>query len=207
MSFEVKLKEMNKLFFETEKQLVEFSNTVPLDNPQETYSPRLYSILQFSCSQIHGLFKMICGNLDLHPKDDFPSYFEVLNENKMLHKQEVVLLEHLVTLRPFNESETRHDWWASYNDTKHNLPAGIKQGTIGNTINAVSAVLILNRICYYLQHPLGEKKNFLKGEFWNSNASDFLERPIISLYQFGEHKPLSKILFYAMYYRPPGSGL
>ena len=65
MNFEKDLRHMRDSYFELERQFIEISRIIPLDNPSDTYSPRLYDILQTSCGQVENLLRLICDKLEL----------------------------------------------------------------------------------------------------------------------------------------------
>jgi hypothetical protein len=48
------------------------------------------------------------------------------------------------SFNPFEDK--RPGWWDAYNSTKHDLPDGFYKATLGNTIQALGALFILNHI-------------------------------------------------------------
>jgi len=161
------LDEMRWIYLSTEQQLLEFEKIIPLNNPDETYSPRLYSILQLTCSQIESMMKRFVSELNLKPKkDDFPSRYHTLNFKKGLSFQKVLLVPARKVYMPFNEDNSSHEWWIGYNNTKHSLPEGIQQGNLKNTINALAGLYILHNIGFVLS--LGKEKDALDPDNWES---------------------------------------
>ena len=59
---------MKPLYIGTEKDLIELSTTIPLDNPAETYSPEFYKILQFTYSRVDFMMKRLVLELKITPK-------------------------------------------------------------------------------------------------------------------------------------------
>src|SRR2546425_7011110 len=153
MTFEQELEKMQNLFLYTDRELHELSQLIPLDNKLETYSPRLYNILQSSCGQVENMCRILCEKLQLKPqKSNFPSYYSELNVNGMLDKQAVYLITKNEVITPLKiTSNDTPDWWKNYNDTKHKLPDGILQGNIGNTVNALSSLYSLHRIAFHVR--------------------------------------------------------
>lgn len=154
MTFEEKIPKMYELFLDTERQLIELSHIIPLDNPDNTYSSRLYALLHMTCAQIESMFKMLCSELGLKPEcDKFPCYFSILNSQGMLECQTVYITKIEKKIQPFIvEPNKSPEWWQGYNDTKHELPEGIIFGNIGNTIKAMSALCILHNISQFTRY-------------------------------------------------------
>jgi len=179
MSFEDKLEKMQNLYLDMERQFQEAAYTIPLDNPQEVYSPRFYTILQFACAQIHSLFKIISKNLELKIKGDrFLDYYKALNEKGILEIQSAFIKPLKSIRKPLYPliPETSFkiippEWWSSYNETKHELPEGVKKGALGNVLDAMAATFILNGIANFTRNSdilslLLDKKN------WHHVVSD-----------------------------------
>jgi len=148
---------MLDFYIETEKQFLDFIRIIPLDNNQNTYSPLLYNILQSSCGQVENLLRMICDKAGLqYTEKNFPSYHSQLNSKKMLEKQTVLLLKTKKKYNPFmiDQGFITPFWWRGYNDTKHDLPNGLKQGNLENTINALSSVYILHCVARYAHYSV-----------------------------------------------------
>src|SRR2546422_9704784 len=137
---------MQGLYVESERQFAEFTNIIPLKaNPLELYSPRLWGILLSVGSQIDGLLKLLTEEFNLHVNSEkFPAQCQALNSGGMLSAQKITLRDKFAPFNPFEE-ETR-GWWEAYNATKHDLPEGIYKATLGNTIQALGALFILNHI-------------------------------------------------------------
>lgn len=72
---------MKEHYIESERQFIEFTTIIPLShNPDNVYSPRLWSILQSVASQIEGMFRILTAELNLHPiNDTFVEFYKSLN--------------------------------------------------------------------------------------------------------------------------------
>ena len=102
MTFSDDLKMMRESYYEIERRFIEISRIIPLDNTPETYSPRLYDILQTSCGQVENLLRMICDELGLeYDNKTFPSYYKILNQNNILRNQIVDYFLGNITCTPF----------------------------------------------------------------------------------------------------------
>lgn len=166
IDFAEKISTMYDFYTDLERQFLELSFIIPLDNPDRTYSPRLYDILQSACGQVENMSRILCDKLNLKyskKNKKFPTYYGLLNQKGMLESQIVYVVKTKQVIKPFViTSGKTPDWWRGYNDTKHELPEGILQGNIKNTIHALSALCALHRISYsaYPQLPILNGKNW-----------------------------------------------
>jgi hypothetical protein len=145
---------MRYLYLSTEKQLIEFSEIVPFyKNEWDVYSPRLYSILQFVCSQVESMIKRIADEMDVISKKQktILPYYQKLNKNGLLEKQTIMLIPAWKIIRPFN-GKSLPSWWLAYNQTKHQIPQGVMSGTIENTVNAMAGLYCLHNIAFLIMH-------------------------------------------------------
>lgn len=167
MSFnETRLKLVDYYFY-LESSFIEISRIIPLENPPETFSPRLYEILQSTCSQVESIAKIISDKLELNPQENtFPYIFEKLNSNGLLDMQAVDLfkLPGGQAMKPLIKTgQHAPKWWDEYNSSKHNLPDGYKAGNIGNVPIALAGLYVLHVMSYYLQYA---DENFLENNNW-----------------------------------------
>jgi len=164
--FQIQHHKMGDFYIDTEKQFLDLIRIIPLDNPDETYSPRLYNVLQSSCSQVENLMRLLCEKFSLkYENTDFPAYHKLLNVEGIMDKQWIYCTKTDSTLYPF-EIETDFVtpfWWRGYNGTKHKLPDGLKQGNIKNTLFALSASYTLQCMAYFARFS---ENNFLKDACW-----------------------------------------
>jgi|CXWL01.1.fsa_nt_gi hypothetical protein len=206
--FEKDLKVMRESYFELERRFIEISRIIPLDNPPETYSPRLYDILQTSCGQVENLFRLICNklNLELRIKPRFMDYYNTLNETKILEIQHADYLSANKVFLPFNlvEKKIPPFWWLAYNETKHKLPAGYKQGNLTNTMNALSGVYLLQCLATYSLHW---DSKILEYDEWMDERSISINTLIPTIeahWNLEDVRPKSAIFFPLSYFRPAG---
>ena len=161
--------QMLAAYDEEELQFLEFNRLVPISgNSPETFSIRLYDILQSTCGQVESMMRIICDRLDLeypkHPK--FPDLFNTLNKDGLLREQIINSIKGNDAFWPWElHNDYVPKWWKEYNDTKHNLPDGFKSGNIGNTIRALAALYSLHCIAYYIHLDIDH--SVLKLENWN----------------------------------------
>lgn len=179
MTFNDDLKQMRDIFEDTEKQFIEFTSIVPIDNPSETYSTRLYALLHNICGQIESLMKIYCTEMKLkYTSKNFPSYFQALNSNKMLENQKVLLIKTKSVINPFCPKDQSTEWWQSYNDTKHQLPQGLKQGNLGNTISALAGLYILHSMKKYFDWGIPFEK-LLNSNNWENKDEKTVDDTLI----------------------------
>ena len=160
------LHEMKYLYLSTEKQFIEFSEIVPFyKNDWNTYSPRLYSILQSTCSQVESMIKRITEEMMIISKqsNSISPYYNALNNNDLLNKQRVMLIPAWKIVSPFEEKPLPN-WWTAYNSTKHNLPNGVFSGTMENTIKSIAGLYCLHNLAFLIMH--GTTYDVTKDENW-----------------------------------------
>lgn len=174
------IKESSKMldaYYELETQLMEIHRIIPFDNDPDTYSIRLYQILQTACAQIENLMRKICdyANLDYktenNPNGNFPTFFTLLDKEQVLTAQAVaVRISDNEAILPFALSEGKTPfWWKKYNDSKHNLPQGFRSGTIQNTKFAMAALYALHCIVFYWNQHYGDR--VLEKTNWRHKSS------------------------------------
>ena len=163
------LEGMRELYSDSEKQFIEFSETVPyIDNSWYIHSPRLYSLLLTVCGQIESLMVKTCENFGFElKKKDFPECYNKLNQKGVLGIQKVKLIKNDRVLKPFFDINPYHFWWLSHNVAKHNLPLGIQQGTIGNVIIALAALFSLHNLAKHIPHD--NPQQILDVKCWMEN--------------------------------------
>ncbi|NOS61777.1 MAG: hypothetical protein HOO66_01865 [Nitrosarchaeum sp.] len=166
MQFQLKRNRMLNFYYDIETQFIELTRIIPLDNTDDTYSPRLYSILQMSCGQVENMLRLICDKFGFkytnpdkqNTKPNFFSYYNPINKNGILSTQWILLKK--IDFRDISksysplelQSERAPFWWTGYNETKHDLPDGFKQGNLKNTLYALCAVYSIHCMAYYAQH-------------------------------------------------------
>jgi len=185
--FRDKILLMEDLYWDTERQFLEFAAIIPYDhNPDDVYSPRLVSILRSAGSQIDGLLKIITERLGLTPASNkYPAYYECLNQGGMLQCQKVTPVRTLKPFKPFTDKNP--PWWKAYNDTKHGLPEGAYAATLVNTLQALGALYVLHhigRLLLFQEVPgtgISQQSDFpaslLKAENWYDFEEEFRENP------------------------------
>lgn len=163
-----------------ERQFEEFDNVIPYkynwEIVDQIYSPRLYSLLQGINSNVDAMCRLLGEIFELHPEKENPKafdYFTLLNKNGMCDVQTLSLIEKPTIIRPFTIENNVPIWWTANNKTKHELPEGASQATLGNVIKALAALVSLLHISYRaLAHP--DRSEILRAVNWRDNATEFL---------------------------------
>lgn len=152
MSFKENMTIMRERYIESEREFHQFNRIIPHDkNPDYIYSPRLVNLLVGICFQIEGVLELLITEFNLGEYKDFPDSFDKLNKQGLLSIQKIVLQKNMRLLLPYDLPSVRQEhytppWWGAYNDVKHKVPHGIYNSTLGNVINALSALWILHCI-------------------------------------------------------------
>ena len=178
---------MRGLYFETERQFMEFVQVIPYEhNPDDVYSPKLVNILQSTGPQIDGMFKIIEAEPGLAPvSDSFPSHYDTLNSHGLLEIQKVIPQR---MERPFKPYEARSpDWWQAYNHAKHDLPDGVYEGTFDKVLRALGGIVVLHHIgqLLFFRHlpktGISQQPDFLAevvdSQNWHDIESAFVHDP------------------------------
>ena len=206
MTFQDDWDEMLSFYFETERDFVELSRIIPLGNNPETYSPKLYNILQSSCGQVESMMRIICDkfNISHTKKPDFPELYKLLNQNHILELQTIDLIKRKTAYRPFvlEAGKESPNWWSSYNGTKHGLPQGLKSGNIGNTILALCGLYALHCMTHYSRYSLG---NFFDSKSWHVETSTIMTVNGEIVRHALDERPKSKIFYSLVYYHDSGA--
>ncbi|GFN40005.1 MAG: conserved hypothetical protein [Marine Group I thaumarchaeote] len=160
---------MKEIYRATEDQFLEFSEIVPFEtNDWSVNSPRLYFLLLTICGQVESLMKKICDEVNIEPKiHGFPHYYKIINKDKILGIQKIVLIKTNQSLNTFNENDPEHFWWISHNKAKHELPEGILYGTIKNVIYALGGLFTLHEILSKI--PFEDKQRILVLKYWETH--------------------------------------
>ena len=194
---------MRDAYYDLEHQLVELSRIIPFDNPDNTYSPRLYQILQSACGQIENIMRLFCQYAKLKPTgNNFPAYFEQVNQDKILFYQQVDVKKIKDPIPPFKINKKDHPpfWWTQYNSTKHKLPDGFKSGNLKNTIYAMAGLYSLHCLIYYWNHY---GKEILEKSNWNFRTGASVDMYSNIRRKENDHRPRSE-LFYCINYFEKG---
>ena len=207
------ISEMLAAYYQTEHQLIELSRVISVDNKPETFSPRLYNLLGDSCNQVENMLRLICDQLRLDYSNNnayFSDFYEKLNHTGIVKMQTIDLIIGKKAYRPFiiEEEKKTPSWWRAYNDTKHSLPEGYKQGNLHNTLCALSAAYSLHCISAYA----GEYgTDILNQKWWHILESTGLktrqEFPEVTDKIHPDFIPKSKIFFNLTHYQHLGVGL
>lgn len=128
-----------------------------------------------------------------------------MNSTGVLYRQLVSsLISKQPTYKPFvkEKNDQSPSWWRGYNQTKHNLPEGYRQGNLRNTMLALAGAYSLHCMAAYVR-DFGD--DVLEIMFWHdfksislntqSEFSEVGEKRIIS------YIPKSKIFFCLSHYR------
>ena len=166
-----------------ESSFIDITRIIPLENKPETFSPRLYEILQSICSQIDGIVKLMHEKYISASKKSTAVLYNALNQEGVIRYQVLVhksrsawkpikpfLCNFECTLRgedddphKYGPHERMPKWWKAYNDSKHDLPEGYEAGSIENTYLALAGLYLLHAMMQ--QYPRN-KEDFLKRDFW-----------------------------------------
>lgn len=159
---------------EVEEQFYEVLRTIPLENDDEVFSPKLYNILQNSSVQVENMLRLLCDRFELDYGTDrkFPVYYKLLNNDNIFKIQRLALIKKQDTFYPLEIQDGLETpfWWTAYNRSKHQLPDGFKEGNLKNTLYALGASYAVHCMAYYAQNA---SNDFLDSKRWDNLSITF----------------------------------
>ena len=86
-----------------ESEFMKIIRLIPLENTPKTYSPKLYSLLQDTCSQIDGILRLVKTSMNLTvKKNDAWHIFKELDCDALSNQTITMFtLPHMPTIKPF----------------------------------------------------------------------------------------------------------
>ena len=137
-----------------ESSFIDITQTIPLENTPDTFSPRLYEILQSVCSQVDGIVNLMHEKYISASRKPTAVLYKALNREGVISHQTLVYKSRSEwkEIRPFlchfgcafrSEDDDPHAcgphkpmprWWKAYNKSKHRLPEEYKAGNIGKHV-------------------------------------------------------------------------
>ena len=161
--------DMLELYQFSERQFLEFDEIVPmrLNKNRNVVSPKLYFLLMTICGQVESLMKSTCKKLDMYnPKDNFPKrYSKLCQGQNVMKKQSVQTVTTREIIKPFAKTgNNTPPWWNSYNQVKHEVPKGLKDATMKNTIHALGGLYLL--LNFYKSTHTKRPKDALDPQYW-----------------------------------------
>jgi hypothetical protein len=134
-------------FFAIEDDLATLSRYVEFhkDNFQ-TYSVETAKILMAAVQEVDVLFKAICNHYGAAVAN-IGDYCDLMtSKHPVIREAEVGLPHYSIVRRPFAEWSPTNPppWWSANNKVKHARDTRFASASLENTIDAVSALLIVN---------------------------------------------------------------
>ena len=131
---------------------IEFS-----ENNYSVYSVELLRILLMTSAEIDDLMKVFCGLLEPDSKSDSIGKYRgtILRSYSGLLTRKVVCLRYGLEFEPYKSWDVEDSplWWQSHNKVKHHRSSNYQLANLGNVLNAVAGLYLLNIHC---NHVLGE---------------------------------------------------
>ena len=169
-----------------ESSFVDITRMIPLENTPDTFSPRLYEILQSTCSQVEAIVKIMYKESTSGNRKSAAKMYNELNQDGAISHQEVVFRSRTdwKAVKPFicdfactlrsehdhihtdNREAQTPKWWKAYNKSKHDLPTGYRAGNIENTYLALAGLFILHFMMYSRNN---NKDGLLRRDSWSSS--------------------------------------
>lgn len=185
---------------EVEEQFYEVLRTIPLENDDGVFSPKLYNILQNSSVQVENMLRLLCDKFELHygNQTKFPVYYKLLNKDNIFKIQRLFLIKKQNILYPFEMLDDLGNpfWWSAYNRSKHKLPDGFKEGNLKNTLYALGASYAIHCMAHYARYA---PNDFLDSKRWQDAMASFNDDGELIKNDF-TNLPKSNLFYYASAY-------
>lgn len=178
MASDYNLQTLKRLQNDSEKQLLEFNEIIPIEhNSNDVYSPKLVNLMLSVGPQIENVVDIILKELHLEVKEaGVPSRIKVLNQNGVLSNFKITSTTNRLQYTPFNQEFT---WWNTYNNTKHDLAEKQFKITYLSVMESLAVLAGLHRLADVVIRCNDEqRKHVLEKDYWrnsmNYQGSDLL---------------------------------
>jgi hypothetical protein len=172
-----------------EEEFLEYLRYVPLAKEHyNVWSLHLGDHLLKTCSLIDSFFKRAIFCPQLNEIAEIEKYRELENKNSnigthreifnplyKLSKQKMYDLRTFESLVPFSKWDLNQspDWWNAYNDIKHDRFANKKEATLKVTLEALSALFILN-VLHLETMPILVDYEVLKSRYTKESTKEII---------------------------------
>ena len=165
MSFENDLKNLKRLFQDSQQQLKEFNEIIPIEhNPHHIYSPKLVNLLLQIGPQIEGVTDLITSKKSLKFERGVTSRIESINHDGVLSNFQITFTLNGALFTPF---PLKKEWWTTYNETKHNLAQSQFDITSQSVLDALAALAALHRLADVISKTDEENLEYiLEKQYW-----------------------------------------
>lgn len=140
------------------------------------YSVELTRLYLAICSEIDVLLKAYCKLLDATSNPSKISEYAkiIIPSKKDLCSETVNLQRFGLSMRPFSEWQplSAPAWWKKHNGVKHSRGENFKDANLGNVLNSLSALYLLNLYYYNERSSIGLRK---------AGFSESMEQTVASL--------------------------
>ncbi|MFM7797101.1 MAG: hypothetical protein ACKO7N_10095 [Candidatus Nitrosotenuis sp.] len=154
------LANLEKLHIDLEKQMLTFDEIVPFERQTtaKIFSPRLLNIMLVCGAQIEAVTDLIVRRCNIEQKyvykgkkkeKSVTQLIKDIDAHAVLSKMEIVSKSHEVLFSPFHL-----DWWAKYNELKHELSTKhlqINYTTVMDSLAALSGLYCLAKKLLFVQ--------------------------------------------------------
>lgn len=119
------------------------------DEQKSVYSFEFSKLLLLICSELDVLFKVVCGSIDQSAgADSIGKYFDTISSKYDIASEEATIDLYSSRLNPFDNwsSQDSPEWWTAHNKIKHRRHTHFEMGNLGNVIQAISGLFVINLI-------------------------------------------------------------
>lgn len=165
MGFENDLKNLKRLFQDSQQQLKEFNEIIPIEhNPHPIYSPKLVNLLLQIGPQIEGVTDLITSKKSLKFERGVTSRIESINHDGVLSTFHITFALNGALFTPF---PLKKEWWTTYNETKHHLAQSQFDIKYQSVLDSLSALAALHRLADAIKGTNEENLEYiLEKKYW-----------------------------------------
>lgn len=142
-------------FLALEDDLIKFSRYVEFDSSNyETYSIDLVRIYLSVCSEVDVVAKILANNLNNKDARNIGDYKKILLPfYPNITNLSIDIPKYRLAFTPWKEWEESKTispvWWLKHNDVKHHRSEYYHEANLGNVLNAMAGLLVIN--LYYMK--------------------------------------------------------
>jgi len=130
--------------FNTSLRYVEYTK-----EQESVFSFEFARLLMLICSEMDVLFKVICDHINNSANaDSIGKYYGVISTKYDITSEKIIIDRYGLKLFPFEDwnQDTPPSWWTAYNKVKHRRHEHFSQANLGNVLQTIAGLFVLNLI-------------------------------------------------------------
>lgn len=144
-------------YFSLEQDVLKLSRYIEFDRSNfQVHSIELLRLYLSICSEVDVVLKQVCqrltGKTDARNIIDYQKL--IAPELPQLFEERAVCARFNIVLEPWKgwTADKSPDWWRSYNDVKHNRSEHYNKAKLGNVLESLAALYLVNMYNVFFEH-------------------------------------------------------